>query len=77
MQSDIERQTLYDVTYMWNLKKKDRNELICRTETDSQVLKDVWLPKGARCGGEDGLSDSLGLAYAYQGIWNNWSTGTC
>ena len=28
------------------LKKKDTNELICRTETDSQTLKNLWLPKG-------------------------------
>ena len=34
---------------MWNLKKKkkDTNELIYKTETDSQTLKtSVWLPKG-------------------------------
>ena len=31
---------------MWNLKKKDTNELICRRETDSQNFKDLWLPKG-------------------------------
>ena len=32
---------------MWNLKKKkDANELICRTKTDSQALN-LWLPKGS------------------------------
>ena len=31
------------ITYMWNLKKRDINELICRTETDSQILKNLWL----------------------------------
>ena len=31
--------------------KKDTNELICRTETDSQIWKmNVWLPKGTRWG---------------------------
>ena len=34
---------------MWNLKKKfkkDANELICRTETDSHTLKaNLWLSK--------------------------------
>ena len=34
--SDREKQTPYDVTYMWNLKY-DTNELIYVTETDSQI----------------------------------------
>ena len=29
----------YDITYMRNLKKYDTNELISKTETDSQGLK--------------------------------------
>ena len=29
-----------------NLLKKDTNELLCRTETESQTLKNLWLPKG-------------------------------
>ena len=34
---------------MWNLKY-DRNELVYKTETDSQTWRtDLWLP---RCGGE-------------------------
>ena len=58
MKSDSERQTSYDITYMWNLKK-DRNELICRTETDSQTLRtNLWLPKGTFCGeGWSGIWD--------------------
>ena len=31
---------------MWKLKRKYTNELICRTEIDSQTLKNIWLPKG-------------------------------
>ena len=31
-----QRQISYDVTYMWNLKY-DTNELIYKTETDSQI----------------------------------------
>ena len=34
---------------MWNLKKnqKDTNDLICKTERDSQTYKtNLWLPKG-------------------------------
>ena len=39
---------------MWNLKN-DKNESICRTETDSQTLKiSLWLPKG-----KDGVRDKL------------------
>ena len=36
IKSDRERQVLYDVTYMWNLKY-DTNELIIKIETDSQT----------------------------------------
>jgi len=40
---------------MWNLIfKNDTNELICKGETDLQILKtNLWLPKGKRAGGED------------------------
>ena len=38
---------------MWNLKKRDKNELICRTETDFEKL---MVTKGDRWGvGRDGL----------------------
>ena len=51
----IERQTLDDVTHMWNLKK-DTNELIYRTETDSQILKYLMVNEEDRWGGgRDGL----------------------
>ena len=44
----------YDITYMWNLKN-DTNELIYKTETDSQTQKtNLWLPKG-KSGGRDKL----------------------
>ena len=35
--SDRERQILYVITYMWNLKKKKEINEFKRTETDSQV----------------------------------------
>ena len=31
------------------------NELICRTETDSQTLKNLWFPKETGYGGRGGL----------------------
>ena len=34
--SDRERQILYDITYMWNLKN-NTNKLVYKTETDSQT----------------------------------------
>ena len=34
--SDTERQISYDITYMWNLKK-GTNELIYKTEVESQM----------------------------------------
>ena len=35
--SNTEREISYNITYMWNLKKNDTNELIYKTETDSQT----------------------------------------
>ena len=36
--ADRERRVWYDITYMWNLKKKkDTNELIYETETEPQI----------------------------------------
>ena len=62
---------------MWNLFKKDTNECICRTETDSQPLKtNLWLPKGTGWGSRDRVW-GLGLACAHCGIGNVWTMGTC
>ena len=36
-ESDRERQIPYGINFMWNLKKNDENELIYKTETDSQT----------------------------------------
>ena len=37
----------HDIIYMWNLKKNDTNELIYKTEIDSQTSKmNLWLPVG-------------------------------
>ena len=32
--SDREEETLYDVPYMWNLKRNDTNKLTYKTETE-------------------------------------------
>ena len=35
---DREGEISYDITYVWNLKRNDANELIYKIETDSQPL---------------------------------------
>ena len=52
-------QMLYAITNMWNLKT-GYNELLCRTETDSETLKNLQLPKKTGCGGRDGNAIKLG-----------------
>ena len=44
----------FGISYMWNLKS-DRNELIYKTEIDSQTEITNWLPEGVMCGGGDKL----------------------
>ena len=58
--SQRERQTPYDITYMWNLKY-DTNELIYKTETESQTQKtNLWLPKEKGVGG--GINQEFGIS---------------
>ena len=52
MKSVSETQPSYAISYMWNLKK-GYNEFLSRTKTDSQTLKNLWLPKKTGCGGRD------------------------
>ena len=40
--------------------KKDTYVLICRTESDSQTLKNLWLPKGTDAGVE-GMDWGFGI----------------
>ena len=35
--SQKEKEISYDITYMWNLKKKDTNELIYKAEIELQM----------------------------------------
>ena len=49
-----QRQITCDITYMWNLKY-DTNELVYKTETESQIQStDLGLPRGKGVG-KDGL----------------------
>ena len=37
---------IYDITYVWNLKKENEtNELTYKTEIDLRHRKQTWLPK--------------------------------
>ena len=45
MPSTRERQISYAIAYTWNLKKKDGNELIYKTDPQTQNTN-LWLPKG-------------------------------
>ena len=57
--SGVSERKIYDTTSLWNLKK-DINELICRTKTDSQTLKsDLWLPK-----------ETVRAREGWTGVWN-------
>ena len=53
-QSDNETQTSNAFTDMWNLKK-GQNELLCRTDTDSQTLKTYGFQRRQVRGWEDRL----------------------
>ena len=55
-------QVSYDIAYTLTLKY-DTNELIQKTEIDSQTQQaDLWLPRGKEVG--EGRNGSLGLADA-------------
>ena len=57
MKLDRERQISYDITYMWNLKKNGTNELIYKTEIESQIQEtNLWLLK-EKGEGRDELGD--------------------
>ena len=58
---------LYDIPYMWNLKRNDTNELPYKSERDSQSYKtNLWLREG---GGKRSLG-SLGRSCTYCYIQN-------
>ena len=47
-----QKQTSYDIS-IYGILKQGKNELIYRTETDSQMLKNLGLPKGTSGRGVD------------------------
>ena len=57
------RDEYHMISLTCGILKKDTNEFVCRIETDSQTLKNLWLPKGAGRGEE--CTRGLRLAYAH------------
>ena len=45
-ESDRERPISNDIAYRWNLRRNDTNELIYKTETDSQTIENDLRGKG-------------------------------
>ena len=50
VKSDREGEIVYDIPYVWNLKRSDINELTYQTETD---FKNELTVAGRRMGGRD------------------------
>ena len=61
---------------MQNLKKKDTNELTCRTETDSQSLKTNYGYESGQVAVGEGWTEGLGFAQEHCTTWNDWPTET-
>ena len=60
-----ERETPYDITYMWNVKYDAKMNLSLKQRNR---LTDLWLPREARVGA--GWNGRLGLANANCYTWN-------
>ena len=45
-QSDNEGEILYDIPYMWTLKRNDRNERTYKTERDSDLKNELMVARG-------------------------------
>ena len=58
--ADRERQISYDITYMWNLKKYDTNELIYKTETLNRLRGRTYGYQGERVRGR-GIDWDFGI----------------
>ena len=58
-QSDRERQTSYDITYMWNQKKWYKWTYLQNTNRLTDIENKQWLPKGR--GGRRRINDEFGI----------------
>ena len=69
-QSDNETPTSNAITYMWNVRK-GQNEFLCRTDTDSHTLKNLWFPKDTVCDVGEGCTGVVGWKSYKTALW--WS----
>ena len=69
MQSEV-KQWDTNITCMWKLKKQKGHNELCRADTDSQTLKNLWLQKETGCSVE-GWAGGLGWKCYKTGLW--WS----
>ena len=51
--SQTGKDKLHKISPLCEILKRDTGELTCRAETDSHILKNLWLPKGT--GGRGGV----------------------
>ena len=69
LNSQTVRDKYHMILLIYGVFKKrgdDTNEIICRTETNSKTLKNLWLPKGTGWGwGRSRQTGDLELAYAH------------
>ena len=63
-----EGEILYDIPYMWNLKRNDTNELTSKTERDSDLENELMVAQGM--GGTEGQLGCLGWTYTHCYILN-------
>ena len=75
--SQIVKNIIWYHLYVESKNKEDTNELICRTETDLQILKIKLVYHSEWGGGAGGGTGGLGLAHAHWGIRIDWATGFC
>ena len=76
--STVSQKDKYHITYMWNLKY-DTNEIVYKTETDSQRT-DFWLPgvggdEGEQWTGNLGLVEGNGTPLQYSCLENPMDGG--
>ena len=69
--------TIWHHLYVESKNKEDKNELICRTEPDLQILEIKLVYHSGWGRGASGWTGGLGLAHAHWGIRIDWATGFC
>ena len=69
MKSEGERETSYDITYMWTLKDDKRNLSTKQKQTHRHKRTDLWLPRGR--GWQGGMDKKFGISRC-QLLYTEW-----